>query len=243
MYNLLTITHDPDGKNLELWIKCKEIIEKYYHEIYMCVSHETSNELLSALNDSRVNIKVIPKKGVSHARRSVVQFCSEHSTTTADYHYCDFDRLLTWVDKFPNELKSILDTPLDCDYLILGRSEQAMETHPVEWKKTEEITNYIFSEVFGQQVDITAGSCMFCHQLSSIILLYSKGSMTDAEWPAIVQRIKKSVIGYRAVDGLMYIEEVNGIRKELADIEKWISRLKLCVKIAESAEQITISKE
>jgi hypothetical protein len=56
------------------------------------------------------------------------------------------------------ELKNVVQDIPNYHYLILGRTERALKTHPVEWIETEKITNKIFSLEIGQDVDVTAGS-------------------------------------------------------------------------------------
>lgn len=63
----------------------------------------------------------------------------------------------------------------------------------------------------------------------------SKDKMTDAEWQMIVHRIGKMKVDYKAVEGLEYIEDVNGYRKQRDESEKWFGRVKLCYIISESA--------
>lgn len=230
---LITVTHDPNGKNISLLKKQKKEIEKLYDELYSAVSDQTSAQLKSELENSKFNVKTIPKKGAAYARRESVNF---GLSGKADFfHYCDFDRLLTWMSKHPNELKEIVKEVADYSYIILGRTERAFYTHPIEWIETEKITNKIFSLEFGQDVDITAGSCSFSRVSAEYINKYSKDSMTDAEWPMIIHRIAKSKVGWKAVNGLEYHDEVNGYNSIKNETDEWFGRLRLSYIISESA--------
>ncbi|MFJ5770170.1 hypothetical protein [Psychrobacillus sp. NPDC093180] len=181
------------------------------------------------------NVKIIPKEGAAQARRNVLDFGLTGKGQY--YHYCDFDRILTWGKNHLEELKNVvLDIP-NHDYQILGRTERAMQTHPVEWIATEKITNNICSLELGKQVDITAGSCSFSRESAEYINSYSKEKMTDAEWAMIAFRIAKLDIDYRPVEGLEYHEETNGISRIISDTEKWLSRLKLSLIISETASK------
>ncbi|WP_060666354.1 hypothetical protein [Bacillus sp. CHD6a] len=230
---LLTVTHDPLGKNIKLFKELQKELEDIYSELYITISDESSNTLLEQIQKSKCNVKVIPKKGAAAARREVVRVgLSGHS----DYfHYCDLDRLLTWGANHLDELKLLTSNFPSSDFLILGRTERAMETHPEEWIETEKITNKICSLELGMNVDITAGSCLFSRSCAEYINKHSKEKMTDAEWAMIVHRIAKLEIGYASVDGLEYHEEINGITRNLSESEKWIGRLKLSSIISETA--------
>lgn len=230
---LICVTHDPKGKNKNLIKEVSPILNDIYTDKFITISEETDKDLIRELDKNGFNVKIIPKKGAAHARREVLKFgltgCNQY------FHYCDFDRLLTWGDKYAKELKKIVFEIANYDYLILGRTERAFNTHPIEWVETEKITNKIFSLELGQEADITAGSCGFSRSSAELVEKYSKDKMTDAEWPMIVHRIGKLKVGYKAVEGLEYREEVNGYTREVNQSEKWFGRVKLCYIISESA--------
>ncbi|WP_316570842.1 hypothetical protein [Neobacillus sp. YIM B06451] len=230
---LITVVHDPSGKKIELFKQLQNDLESIYAELFIAISDQSSAELIEVMEGSRFNVKVIPKKGAAEARREAVKFGL--TGVCGHFHYCDFDRLLTWGKKHLDELKQIVQRIPDYGYLILGRTERAMETHPVEWKETERITNKIVSLELGQEVDITAGSCAFSRKNAEYIKKYSNGKMTDAEWVMIARRIAKSDIGYLPVEGLEYHEDTNGISRKISEAEKWLGRLELSYVISETA--------
>ncbi|MBP3950710.1 hypothetical protein [Bacillus suaedae] len=230
---LLTVTHDPNAKNLKLMNQLKKEIEHIYGEVFIAISDKSSIEYIKELKNSNFNVKIIPKKGAAEARREVVKFGLGGESEF--FHYCDFDRLLTWGENYLEELKRTVSTKHDEDYLILGRTERAMQTHPIEWIETETITNKIVSMELGQKVDVTAGSCMFTRRAATYINTYSKEKMTDAEWAMIIHRIAKLNIGYTAVEGLEYHEAINGIIGNQSSSEKWLARLRLSYIISETA--------
>ena len=223
---LLTVTHDPDGKNIKLFNELQKELEGIYAEIFIAISEESSIELIKILEKSMFNIKIIPKEGVAQARRRALKFGLTGKSQY--YHYCDFDRILTWGKNHLDELKNN-------DYQILGRTERAMKTHPVEWMETEKITNKICSLELDKEVDITAGSCSFSRESAEYISRDSKEIMTDAEWAMIALRIAKLDVDYRPVEGLEYHEETNGVSRTISDTEKWLVRLKLSLIISETA--------
>lgn len=230
---LICVTHDPTGKNINLVKKFGPLLNKIYKDMFITVSEETDKDFISQLENNKFNTKIIPKKGAAHARREVLKFGLTGSNQY--FHYCDFDRLLTWADRYGNELKNIVNEIPNHDYLILGRTERAFNTHPIEWVETEKITNKIFSLELGQEADVTAGSSGFSRQSAQLISDNSKDKMTDAEWPMIVYRIGKMKVGYKAVEGLEYREYVNGYTRQVDDSEKWFGRVRLCYIISESA--------
>jgi hypothetical protein len=233
---LLTVAHDPKGKNIELFKQLQMDIERIYGELYITISDESSIEFVKEMERSQFKVKIIPKKGAAHARREVVKIGllgqSQH------FHYCDFDRLLTWGKNYLEELKNMVSFMPNHDYLILGRTERALNTHPLEWIETEKITNKICSLELDKEVDITAGSCSFSRKCAIYINNYSKEKMTDAEWVMIIHRIAKLNVAYAQVEGLEYQEDTNGITRIISDSEKWLGRLQLSLIISETALKI-----
>ncbi|MFO1445344.1 hypothetical protein KDN24_19510 [Bacillus sp. Bva_UNVM-123] len=59
---LITVTHDPIGKNMKLFQALQKEIEDIYSEIFITVSDETSMELIKEIEKSKFHMKVIPKK-------------------------------------------------------------------------------------------------------------------------------------------------------------------------------------
>lgn len=230
---LVTVIHDPKGKTIELFRKRKNQIELLYPECFITISHQTSQELKELLGESGFFTKFIPKLGAAHARREAIKWGLTGSSQ--HFHYCDFDRLLTWADRHYDELKDQSKTRHSSDYLILGRTERAFQTHPFAWKETEKLTNQIFSMEFGKRVDITTGSCLFSRASAQCIIQHSSAKVTDTEWPMIIHRMAKGKVGYREVEGLEYHEEVNGVNRVLSDSEEWLGRLKLSLLLSEIA--------
>lgn len=234
---LICVTHDPSGNNIDLLKKHAPRFSKLYRDFYICVSDETNHALITQLETIGFQIQIIRKSGVANARRSVVEFgLSGHNDV---FHYCDFDRLLTWFENNEanneTELEKMLEISNQYDYLIIGRTEKAFRTHPKEWIETERISNKIFSLELGKEADVTAGSCLFSRKCAALISLHSKDKMTDAEWPMIVHRIGKYSVDYLAVEGLEYQDEINGYASHVDESDKWFGRVRLCYLISESA--------
>lgn len=230
---LITIVHDPNGKSIPFYKSLKKQFDSIYSELYITISEESSLELKQELEKSNFKIKFIPKRGVTHARHEVLPFGMTGDSKY--FHYCDFDRLLTWAYQYPHELQNIVKNIPSHQYIIFGRTEKAFDTHPSEWIETEQIANKIFSLEFGQNVDITAGSCGFSRECAEFILKYSKDQMTDAEWPMIIHRIANLPVCYAAVDGLEYQYEFSGHSETISPSAEWFRRLSLCYIISESA--------
>lgn len=131
--------------------------------------------------------------------------------------YCDFDRLLHWLECFPSELSETLGvTSADC--LILGRTEQAWATHPRCMIETEALFSVPFSYLLHRPMDLGAGSRLFSRKAAEIIVEQCPaewGWAVDVAWPLVLQAVGCS-IAYREVDGLAW-ETPDQHRAQAAD--------------------------
>ncbi len=231
---LLTTIHDPKCKNLNLLRKNADYLKQLYKDIFITVSDQTNFAYIEELKKYHFNVEVIPKKGAANARREVLKF-GINSSVCDYFHYCDFDRLLTWIKNNFEELNTLIKDTIQCDYLIIGRTEEAFLTHPIEWIETEKLSNRVFSLVFGQEVDITAGSCAFSRRSAKLIAEHSSDEVTDSEWPMIIHRLTSYKMSYIAVKGLEYFEDINGVNVVKNEADDWLSRIRLCYLISNSA--------
>jgi hypothetical protein len=67
--------------------------------------------------------------------------------TTNHLFYCDFDRALHWIKTYPEELTQIVESPPDNDYVLIGRTKRAFQTHPKTQTMTEGIGNTLASKM------------------------------------------------------------------------------------------------
>lgn len=52
---------------------------------------------------------------------------------------------------YPAELNTFIQNIVDVDYLIIGRTDRAFQTHPEEWQVTETVSNKIMSLQLGNK--------------------------------------------------------------------------------------------
>lgn len=125
--------------------------------------------------------------------------------TGADHiHYVDFDRLLRWVETRPDEWRRTVQVVTQSDFLVIGRTPQAWETHPRALRDTEAISNAVISHLVGQELDLSAGSKGFSQAAAQMIVANASADRpmgADAEWVLIAHRAGFRVDSVR-VDGL-----------------------------------------
>jgi hypothetical protein len=195
-------------------------------------------------------ISALPRVGTivtehwSHGRYMALKLVEEIGATHVQY--ADFDRLLRWVETYPEEWKHVLKQAQEVDCLILGRSPAAYQTHPKALVETEAISNMVVSFLLGRTLDVSAGSKCFSKDACRTILANSvpgNALGTDAEWP-IIMKHSGFTVNYLEVDGLewesadryqdkaadRYSQETAATRYD-ADPENWSRRVAIAMEI------------
>lgn len=112
-------------------------------------------------------------------------------TDAAHIHYADMDRLLRWVETRPDEWQAALQSLVQTDYLLMGRSARAYATHPRALVETERISNRVVSQLVGRAVDVSAGSKGFSRRAAEFLAANCQPGFalgTDGEWTVLLQR-------------------------------------------------------
>lgn len=233
---LVAVLHDERGDLLDHLQQHLSKAEGLYDTMFIALSDTSDERLEPELIKQGFELIRIPKKGAAYARREVLRFAFEHEQVCDVYHYCDLDRLVTWLATELGELKHTIAQLIGSDYVVIGRTEQAFKSHPVEWQETEQWTNHVFSLAIGERADVTAGSAgLSRHALVIIVkdLSNTKAKMTDAEWPLLVREKKGNAsIKCLFVNGLCYREENRPTQTD--ELLNWTSRIRLAHEITTS---------
>ena len=210
----LGATWNPRGEEARLvglWPRLSAV----YDRVVICLPPQVGQEKALALQkelDAQVEVMEDWQAGRYRALRGAAQ-------AGADFiHYADMDRLLRWVETRPAEWLATLAAIQKTDCLVIGRTAAAYATHPQALVQTEAIPNRLFSSLFGQPLDLSAGSKGFSRAAAEFILAHSapvRSLGTDAEWPVLCHRG-----GFRVasclVDGLDW-ESADRYRSQAAD--------------------------
>ena len=254
---LISLVHDPHGRQLLATRKHIGTLKRLYPQIAVVSTAETRTDIIEELRHQEVLLRVTKGNEIGMKRREALAFGLQ--TDALYLHYCDFDRVLHWAGTYPKELGNTLQEILRYDFVIIGRTQRAFETHPRVQQEMERITNHICSLAFGRPIDTTAGSCAASRKTAELILSHSKAptNATDTEWPMIVKLFSDATIGFLQVEGLefetldYYQEEIRSAGSperwvELtyeSSIEVWYSRMKLALESIEAIKTVRESYE
>lgn len=205
MISLATILHDPDSKLLPACYASLPKLHRLYDEI--CIMATDQTPYLGYLNDAIIQSK--PANGIGEARRQCLRMA------TGDFiHYCDFDRILYWISKYPHELEQAIKTLQHYDFTIFERTHRAINSHPDFQRQTEIEANALASVRFGQVMDFLSGSRGISKQLKITLtdVSISKGAGIDIEWP-LLAKAGKFTISSMLCEGLEYESDYFGTRR------------------------------
>ncbi|WDF03177.1 hypothetical protein [Shouchella hunanensis] len=231
---LAMVLHDPHSFLYDAIVENEtRLRDSRYTNKYVAISNETNKSIVDLLLALDFTIYRVEKRGAGNARRDLLKNLPR--VKNRFYHYCDFDRFLTWIKYHSEELdtlNSYVETNLD-DYTIIGRTLKAFNTHPLSWIETEKISNELFSDYIGFNCDVTAGSSIINTAIIELIVNYSNRRVTDVEWPLLLKEYK---IGYYCTNGLRFTD----YNKTFDDhsINSWISRLELTTSIAVTIKEL-----
>ncbi len=196
----LASTWRPHGERPR-WERLHRQIESAYLGLVVALPPEASSaDEINILERQGVTTIVEPgwESGRHLALRRALELPASH------IHYCDFDRLLRWVETRPEEWERTVAAVEHSDCLIIGRTAQAYQTHPQALIQTEKISNAVVSHLLGRKLDLLAGSRGFSRRAAQFLLAHSPAGRavgTDAEWPVLLHRAGFE-LDYVEVDGL-----------------------------------------
>ena len=184
---VLAATWDPRGELARLE-RLMPLLRELYVALVVAVpdrADETTTARLTVLGVEAV-LRASPwPKGRFLALETAVTFEASH------VHYADLDRLIRWAETRPDELRATLVTLESVDALMIGRTPQALATHPAALLQTERSINTVFSHLLGQPLDLPAGSKGFSRRAARYLLARTvpeHGLGTDATWPVLLAR-------------------------------------------------------
>ncbi|HKZ34336.1 MAG TPA: hypothetical protein VJ179_00505, partial [Patescibacteria group bacterium] len=211
--------HDPDGRYLQMLEKHGSVLSQFYSRISICATPKTSRMTISSMKQLGWAVDVTESL-YGEGRKIALQQAERQKM----YHCSDLDRMLHWVSVYPSELKDVLKYAQG-DFLILGRTDRAFQTHPFSWQLTESAINTVASQLLGKEVDITAGACLFSEKAKTLFLRSSKekGFGVCGEWPLLIQDAGMKVL-YRSVEGYEW-EDPDRFQEEITfqGYERWLS--------------------
>lgn len=212
---LLTTVHDPHGKLVEATQNELLSIAELYAGMVVEMTDNTDPRLKHLLSNV-AHIHYNPPGDIANARRLLIRN-GLLLHPAGHFHFADYDRLLHWWIHYPDELRQVVAVIPDYDFVVLGRTERAMQTHPFVQRETERLINRLFAHAFGQamhpeqrrRVDPLTASRGISNRAAQVINTYSCAvgpAGIDVEWPILAGES-----AFIPVEGLEYESDTFGI--------------------------------
>lgn len=193
---LATTHHDPQGR---LYGQLRRLLPKltqHFAALVVNAGPDVHSQTLTLLQTAGAHVdleeRAIATDGVpllGATRRSVVQ--SALRCDTRLILYCDCDRILHWLDRYPEELATLLPRLAEVDFTILGRTQRAFASHPRIQTQTEQIINELYVTRSGRAWDVTAAARGMSRAAAQALVEHSTDDTlgVDATWPLLIQHL------------------------------------------------------
>ncbi len=241
---LVYTVHDPEFRIGRVLQALLPDLNLPYRGAYGTASPETADATVSLLEKLGPVRRDTANRAIGVARRQALKLALEGPA--GYFHYCDLDRLLHWWRTYPDELRATVARIPGCDYLVVGRTDRAFQTHPECQRLTEAITNRVGTLLLRRfwpdapGWDFAAGSAALSRAVAAQILARSRAesNATDLEWPVLAAAAGHRV-EFVAVEGLefetadYYPDEVaasgsvDAWVEARSTLDEWIARTRL----------------
>ena len=226
---LASILYDPEGKLYPQLTSQAAHLFDVFEQVAVYTSPLTFSKTKTLLQTSGAHLKDRDdeKGGVATIGRFRRESLNLALETKPDFIvYCDFDRILHWLETHPQELGQCLTDLQTCDFTVFGRTARAFKSHPAALTETENIVNSLFERVSGRSWDVLAAARGMSAQAAAHIVKTCKDDAisNDATWPLLALQQPDWQFGYKEVEGLAY--EGSGLANDLKDeLTSWLTRL------------------
>lgn len=148
---LVSTFHDPNFILKKHLLKALPAIKQMFPLRIVCLTPTTDRKVGTFLEKMGFSIVFSPSmKQVDTYKTAFETSLKLYSESgKSRIFYIDFDRLIHWVNNYPKELLEVLNKYNEFEYLLIGRSKRAWETHPETQKYTEIIVNEMGSRILG----------------------------------------------------------------------------------------------
>jgi hypothetical protein len=228
---LALIHYDPNGALFDQTVRVLPRLQQAFADIAIFANAATAPHSIVYLRDHGVRVTAeATQVGLNHVgwfRRAAVQLALQGSCPFI--LYCDFDRILHWMEFQPQELIDVAQQMSAQDFTILGRTPRAFATHPRIQRDTEAIINHVFERITDRVWDTGAGARGLSRRAAEAIVTHCLDDQisNDVTWPLCLQQLGDFALGYIETEGLEF-ETPDRFTAEVAQaggVAQWSERL------------------
>ncbi|MBN1800405.1 MAG: hypothetical protein JW891_02810 [Candidatus Lokiarchaeota archaeon] len=218
---LATTFHEPEFKLKIAFEKALPDIKRLFPLRIACCTPTTDDKVVSFLKKEGFVVSISPSMSQVETYTLALKLALElvEERFLQKILYIDLDRLVHWINFFPNEIANLIEKT-DFDYLHIGRNARAFDTHPSTQKETEIVVNEMASIILGFERIIDVISACFALSpkiLEKLIAIKHKTSKGFyCSWPVLCWRLAKNKILIE-VEGLEW-ETPDRFQEEINDL-------------------------
>lgn len=205
---LALIQYDPSGALFDQTVRILPRLQQVFADIAIFANAATAPHSIGYLREHSVRVTAeATQVGLNHLgwfRRSAVQLALHGPCPFI--LYCDFDRILHWMEFHPQELSDVAQQITAHDFTILGRTPRAFATHPRIQRDTEAIINHVFERITVRTWDTGAGARGLSRRAAETIVTGCLDDQisNDVTWPLCLQQLGGFTLGYIETEGLEF---------------------------------------
>ncbi len=214
---LLSSLHDPEGRlrqsiqrlsaDADPLAAAWHVVASNYAACLVVASPPTARTTIEAV--ARAGFEVAtgveaPDRGLWDMVRTALEYPVER------IHFCDLDRFVHWLTRFPDELRRLPEVWARYDLTMLARSARAFATHPPCQTLTEGIGNRLIAWRIGvAEADAFSGSYVWSRRAAQ--------ALVDAPGPRDLRFYAEGVLAPFRAGCTIGRHEVEGLEWETPD--------------------------
>lgn len=228
---LAVIQYDPQGLLFDQTARVLPQLQQVFADIAVHANVATAPRSLEYLAQHGARVKAEAVEGglnyLGKFRRSVVEFALQGPCPFIIY--CDFDRILHWMEFYPAELRAVTEQISQFDFTVLGRTPRAFATHPRIQRDTEAIINHVFERLTDRAWDTGSGARGLSRRAAEAIVTgcLDDRVSNDVTWPLCLEQRGGFALGYLETEGLEF-ETADRFAEEVAragGVAQWSEQL------------------
>ncbi|MEF3273543.1 MAG: hypothetical protein K6356_03955 [Chloroflexus sp.] len=254
--------HDPDGRLYTQMVRIFPALRDLFTGIAILLTPTSVPATREWLAQAGITLQVgsadepIGHLHLGRWRRGAVHIALNAFPNAEWFLFCDLDRVLHWMEYWPDELAATLQALPAADITVLGRTARALASHPRAQAATEAIVNEVFARMTGQVWDVMAAARGLSRRAAELITATSRDDSigADCTWLWLAQQAGLRLT-YRATEGLefetldRYADEVaalGGAQAWLdrfdADLRNWLMRMDLARAVIAALNEASANK-
>lgn len=234
---LATVLHDTQGRLSTPLLQAAPKLRRFFSGMAVSLTEATASgvaEVLEGELGALVAYHPVGEEIIGRARRDAVRLALK--LDGARVLYSDIDHVLRWIEVDAEEMDQCLKSNPASEFLIIGRTDEAMRHIPRRLRDTEVPVNQAYQLMSGRRADLLFAIRRMDRSVAVDLVENSRvdSIANDVEWPLLIESLGYE-IGYAEAHGLSYrtIDEYGSqIDGYDEDALQWIRRIEMAGEMA-----------